>query len=187
MGWIEALRWGYWPGWGVEGAIGGVLLANLVWILVNPRQRVRRSAAVAIAANAAVWFAFLLLTPPLTSSEFADIARERARRDADSGIDLTSHEPVIVAGRLVGTYGSIHAMDRPLNLVAGPAIAYVAFLVVPMEYGTSNANRRESLIVAGAAFVLSTAFWAAFAPGVTSLVRWYRGLRRRTGARAPGT
>lgn len=182
IGVLAALRWGYWPGLNVEGAIAGALLVNFAWILINPRRRLRRSAAIAVVANAAVWVAFLLLTPPLTLAQFVEIDSERARREADSAMTLMSHQPVIVAGRMVGTYWSINIMDRPLHLFAGPAIQYAALIVVPIRYGTANATRPESFVIAGAAFVLSTAFWAVFAPGVTSLARWYRTFRRRTGA-----
>lgn len=61
-------------------------------------------------------------------------------------------------------------------LFAGPAIDYAAFFVVPIEYGTQNATRRESYVVAGVAFVLSTSFWAAFPPLIGSVVRGWRRL-----------
>lgn len=146
-------------------AIAGALLANLGWVSAKPRERVRRSSAIAMAANALVWCAFLLVVPPLTPAEFAAVAHERAQRDASTGgLDLLTHEPIIVAARMHYTYGSHIMPDRFLGLFAGPAIDAAALLVVPMKYGGARATRSESFAIAAAAFVFSTAFWAAFPP-----------------------
>jgi hypothetical protein len=162
----------------IEGAIAGALIAHLVWVLTNIRGRLRRSAAVAVAANVVVWILFLIVTPALTASDFDAIQAERNRRDADSGIDLVTHEPVIVAGRMLGTYGADGVAERLLQIFASPAIEWFAFLTVPSKYGPARAARRESNVVAAGGFILSAAFWTAFAPAAISLVRFWRRYRR---------
>ena len=103
----SVLSWEYWDvQLTLEGAIAGALIAHLVWVLTDVRARLRRSAAIAVAANVLVWILFLIVTPPLTASEFDAIQAERNRRDADSGLDLMTHEPVIVAGRMLSSYGA---------------------------------------------------------------------------------
>jgi hypothetical protein len=151
-----------------EGAIAGALVANLGWIFTNPRLRVRRSAMFGIAANAAAWTAFLIGVPPLTPSDFELIHAERTRRDAESSVHWITHEPVIVAARRHAIYLSDNSTDLLLAIFAGPAIHWTASLTVPMRYGAARATRRESLIVAGGGFILSTAFWAALVSAVSS-------------------
>jgi hypothetical protein len=159
-------------------AIAGALLANLGWVFARPRERMRRSSAIAMGANALVWFAFLLVVPPLTPAEFDAVARERAQRDASTGgLDLITHEPIIVAARMHYTYGSETVPDRFLGLFAGPAIDAAALLIVPIKYGGARATRSESFTIAAAAFVFSTAFWAA----VPSLVGTTMRIVRRIG------
>ena len=177
----SVLSWEYWDvHLALEGASAGALTVHVVWVLTNVRVRLRRSAAIAIVANAVVWILFMIVTPPLTASQFAAIQAERDRRDADSGIDLVTHEPVIVAGRMLSTYGADAVSERLLQIFASPAIEWTAFLTVPWEYGPARATRRESYIIAAGGFFLSTAFWAAFATAVSSLVRsWRRRGRER--------
>jgi hypothetical protein len=174
----ESLHWENWMwSFALEGAIAGALVANLLWMTAHPR-RLRRSAAIAVAVNTLVWIAFLVVTPKLTSADFEAIQAERIRIDADSDMDLATHEPVIVAARMLGSYGAEERLDRLLGLFAGPAITWAAMVIVPVEYGTSRATRRESYYVAIVAFTLSTAFWLAFAPALSSGVRRLRRLRR---------
>jgi hypothetical protein len=167
-----------WESWELhlvlEGAIAGALLAHLAWVLSDVRGRLRRSAAIAVAANVAAWSLFLLATPALTASQFDAIQIERTRRDADSGLDLITHEPVIVAGRMLGTYGADGVSERLLQIFASPAIEWTAAVAVPWRYGPARATRGESYIVAAGGFVLSAAFWAAFAPAVSSFIRFWR-------------
>jgi hypothetical protein len=171
----SVLSWNYWDvQLALEGAIAGALIAHLVWVLTDVRARLRRSAVIAVAANVVVWILFLIVTPPLTASEFDAIQAERNRRDADSGLDLITHEPVIVAGRMLGTYGADRLSERLLQIFASPAIEWTAFVTVPWRYGPARATRLESQAVAAGGFVLSAAFWAAFAPALTSLVRFLR-------------
>jgi hypothetical protein len=176
----RALLWESWDFYMMlEGALAGALLANLAWVLRHPRVRLRRSAMIAVAANIVVWTVFLAATPSLTASEFDAIQAERNRRDADSGMDFITHEPVIVAGRMFSTYGAFGVSERLLQIFAMPAIEWIALLTVPWEYGPARATRAESYIVAAGGVVLSTAFWAAFAPAVGSLVRAWRRHRRQ--------
>ena len=175
------LTWEFWDRHlMLEGAIAGALVANLVWVLRDPRARVRRSVAIAVAANIAVWLLFLTATPPLTVSQFGAIQAERNRRDADSGMDFTTHEPVIVAARTLNTYGAFGLSERLLQIFALPAVEWTALLTVPWKYGPARATRAESYIVAAGGFILSTAFWTAFAPAVSALVRAARRLNRPT-------
>ena len=182
-----AVSWAWWlrsalADMQFEGAIAGALVANLGWMFTNPRLRVRRSAMFGIAANAAAWTAFLIAVAPLAPSDFELIHAERTRRDAESSVHWTTHEPVIVAAR---PYGIDPFSDNGTNLLlgvfAGPAIDWTARLTVPMRYGAARATRRESFIVAGGGFILSTAFWAAFVSGVSRVVGFcsrYLRLRR---------
>ena len=134
------------------------------------RER-RRPAAIVLVANALIWVAFLLLTPPLTQSEFDAIKVERNRRDADPGFELITHEPVIVAARRLDTYAPDTVPERLLQIAAGPAIQLMAAVVVPADYGTAHATRRESHIVAAGGVILSAIFWTAIGVVVSSLVR----------------
>ena len=171
----SVLSWEYWNlHLALEGAIAGALIVHLGWVLSDVRMRLRRSAAFAVATNVVVWVLFLIVTPPLTASEFDSIQAERNRRDGDRGIDLITHEPVIVAGRMLSTYGADGVSERLLQIFASPAIEWVAFATVPWRYGPARATRGESSLVAAGGFVLSTAFWAAFAPLVSSLGRIWR-------------
>jgi hypothetical protein len=174
----KALSWAWWLKSALadlqfEGAIAGALVANLGWTLTNPRLRIRRSAMFGVAANAAAWAAFLIAVPPLAPSDFERIHAERMRRDAESGFDLNTHEPVIVAARPHGSYLD-NGTELLLEIFAGPAIQWTASLTVPMGYGAARATRRESFIVAGGGFILSTAFWAALAPAVSSVIGFCR-------------
>lgn len=171
----SVLSWEYWNlHLALEGAIAGALIAHLGWVLSDVRMRLRRSAAIAVATNVVVWVLFLIVTPPLTASEFDSIQAERNRRDGDRGIDLITHEPVIIAGRMLSTYGADGVSERLLQIFASPAIEWVGFVTVPWRYGPARATRGESSLVAAGGFVLSTAFWAAFAPLVSSLGRIWR-------------
>jgi hypothetical protein len=172
----RAVSWAWWLRSALgdlqfEGAIAGALVANLGWMFTNPRLRVRRPAMFGIAANAAAWAAFLVAVPPLTPSDFELIHAERTRRDTESSVDWTTHEPVIVAAR---PYGNDPCSDNGTNLLlgvfAGPAIHWTASLTIPMRYGAARPTRRESFIVAGGGFILSTAFWAALVSAVSSVV-----------------
>lgn len=171
----EVLSWRYWDlRLAVEGAIAGALLGHAAWVLSDVRARLRRSAAIAVAANVVVWVGFLIVTPPLTGSDFDAIQVERNRRDADSEIELSTHEPLIVAGRPLSTYGALNSSERVFQIFALPAVQWTAFVTVPWPYGPARATRRESYFVAAGGFVLSAAFWAALALAVSSLIRFWR-------------
>lgn len=83
-----------------------------------------------------------------------------------------SHEPIIIAGRVHRTYYTENGADRLLGLLAGPAVYWTVLVTVPVDRGPALATPRESYIVAGVGFILSTAFWAAFATAVSFLVRF---------------
>jgi hypothetical protein len=175
-----ALDWDAWTAnFVVEAAIAGGLVANLLWIVARPRQRFSRAAVIAVAANVVAWIGFLAVHPPLTPAQFAEIDAERTRRDRDSGIDLATHEPIIVAARMHYTYPPEGVADRLLALAAEPAITWAALHVVPYQYGTAYATRRESFTIAATAFVLSTAFWAVFPSAIGAVVRGWRAISSR--------
>jgi hypothetical protein len=175
-----ALAWDSWTAeFVVEAAIAGGLVGNLLWIVGSPRQRLSRAAAIVVAANAIAWFGFLAVHPPLTQAQFAEIDAERARRDQDSGLDLVTHEPIIVAARMHYTYPPDGIADRLLALAAEPAISWAALHVVPYQYGTANATEHESFTIAALAFVLSTAFWAVFPSAIGAVVRGWRAISSR--------
>lgn len=169
----SVLSWEHWDvHLALDGATAGGLIANLAWTAADLRARMRRSAAFAVAANTIVWIAFLIVAHALTSTEFERIQAAWNPRDAGSGLGRMSHEPVIVAGRVHRTCGGENRVDRLLGFFAGPAIDWAALVAVPLDRGgPANATRRESYIVGGVGFILSTAFWAAFAPAVSFVVR----------------
>jgi len=186
-----ALSWTFWlksalADVGFKGAIAGALLAYLGWMLRNPRMHMRRSAMVGVAANAAAWAAFLIAVPPLTPADFELNLSERARRDAESGLHLITHQPVIVAARPHVTYFPDNGGDLLLEIFAEPAIVWTASLTVPPKYGGALATRRESFIIAGGGFILSAAFWVALAPAVSSTVRFCRMHLRQRRVRTVG-
>jgi hypothetical protein len=175
-----ALEWDAWTAsFAVEAGIAGGLVGNLAWVLVSPRLRLGRVAAIAVAANIVAWIGFLAVHPPLTPAQFAEIDAERARRNQDSGIDLTTHEPIVVAARMHYTYPPDGVADRLLALAAEPAIEWAALHIIPYQHGTANATKRESFIIAATAFVLSTAFWVVFPSAIGGLVRGVRAISWR--------
>jgi hypothetical protein len=74
----------------------------------------------------------------------------------------------MVAGRAMGTFGSINFADRLLTLAAGPAVSY-SWLVVVLVFGMdAEASVGHSHLVAMMSSVLAGAFWLAVGNGVAA-------------------
>jgi hypothetical protein len=89
MGVLDAFR--SWDMWLVTGAGAGALLGVLLWTLLAPRSRVRRTTAILVAINSLAWLSYLVLTPRMPDSELDAIIRERADHEArslDGGLDM---------------------------------------------------------------------------------------------------
>lgn len=132
--------------------------------------------------NCAAWFVFIAFIPPLPATE-DPVQRERAERDADeargwpNGMTIISHPPSLLAGRRV----AISLAEKPVLLMAGPAVAFVEEHVVPNKYWQTGPTVTESYWIAAVAFVVSTAWWL----NAPSLVVWVR--RRFTASRRDTT
>ena len=127
---------------------------------------------IAVGINCAAWTAFLVLTPPLSESEFAAIASRRAQWDPG---DLVSDQATVVAGR---AFNRFSLAEKPLMLTAGPAVLASTLYVVPVRYPGSLPTRNESYVIALTSLVLSSAFWITIAGVIASV----RARRRRAGA-----
>ena len=172
----EVFLWENWDDFAIPGAIGGALLANLCWVAIEPSTRISRAMFVCVVANALAWTSFLLFNPPLPDSEFTRIAAERAGHDAGrETIQFITDQPIVVAGRWHGTYGSVNRADFVFSWFAAPAVQFTEFFVIPPRYIGSDATKGESYVTAAVGFVLSTSFWTAVGGGVSAL----RGATRR--------
>jgi hypothetical protein len=138
---------------------------------------VSRAASALLATTGAAWAAFLLFAPPLTAQEWNDVVQRRALRDTSTGIDLISHEPVIVAGRWHSGYPGVS--DKMLAIMADPAILVATQYIVPSRYAGEPAMERESYLIAAIAGLLSSAWWLAFGNAATSFVTYLRRHRPR--------
>ena len=159
-----------------EGVLGGALVGAVLWALMNPRKRCSPAAIAAVLTNVVIWLSFLALGTTVDPSGFAAIAAERARCQANPEChSLMWHEgPTIVAGRSHNIYQPHGAADVLLGVAAEPAIQAASFWVVPVRYYGGKATRRESLVIAMIAFVLSSAFWFVLASIGTAAIRWLR-------------
>jgi len=170
----EIFHWENWQSSWIEGATAGALFGHFLWVIAKPRERASRSATSCTLANTLVWLSFLTFSPPLDTAEFTRIERERVQRDADlGGFDLTTDQPIVVAGRWHGTFGAMNFADWLLTLFAAPAIGFAELLIMPSRYFGIDATKRESFAIAGLGFVLSTAFWVAIGDVATALRRRY--------------
>jgi hypothetical protein len=178
----EAFRWENWESPWIAGAVAGAIIGHFLWVILKPRWRASRAAAICALANVLVWTSFLTFSTPLDDAEFSRIDRERVQRDANQGgLDLVTDQPIIVAARWHGTFGAMNFADWLLSLFAAPAIGFAELLVVPSRYIGIDATKRESYAVAGIGFVLSTGFWVAFGDVVSALRRLHK---RRAAKRA---
>jgi hypothetical protein len=153
----------------IQSAVAGALLGEMAWLLTDPRGRLSRLAIRLAALSWAAWLAFLCFAEPFVPLrlEFGEFIHDT---------------PIAVANRAVGTFGSVNAADRLLNVAAGPAVFYmkaVVFLGWP-----SVDDVAASYVVAGLAWVLSTAFWLAAGNWLTARLERRRALRRAL--RRPG-
>jgi hypothetical protein len=143
------------------GAIGGALCGLLVWILWSPRRRIHRAATVLAVLNWAAWLLFLAANP-WVSDGGASILQQRAELDAAAaqgwphGMTFVDHPTTLLAGRLL-TW--VDLSQKPLGLLAGPAVVFVHEQIVPARYWQTGATVTESDWIALAAFIVSTAWW----------------------------
>jgi hypothetical protein len=100
--------------WLVFSALAGALLGHAIWLLAAPRPRLTLAAVLLAGLSATVWVAFLWLGEPC--------APVRHEGDQPGDIWIVHGAPIPVAGRVVGTFGSVNGADRALNLAAGPAV-----------------------------------------------------------------
>ena len=173
---VLRLDYGF-DGWfGGESAIAGGFLGNLAWLLAAPRRRVTRLAVALMGLSVVAWLTFLLFglpheVPPVVPN-------------ADGSFDFFHGQPFMVAGRSVGTHGSVNAADRILDVMAGPAVFYArAAMAMALSYRFVESVGGSSA-VAGLACVLSTAFWLAAGNGLAARLERRRALRH--GPRTPG-
>jgi hypothetical protein len=178
----QTFRWDDWQFSSLAGGTAGAIIGHFVWVMSRPRQRASRAAAICVLANALVWMAFLVFSPPLGDEQFARVETERRQRDAHPGhLEWATDQPIVVAARWHGTFGAMNFADWLLTVSAEPAIAFADLLIVPSGYKGIHATKRESFAVAGLGFALSTGFWVAFGDVTSALRRWYR---RRAARRA---
>jgi hypothetical protein len=161
-----------WTSWLIEGGLSGAVIGTSSWALWRPRLRLTRAMVIAVGINCAAWTAFLVLTPPLSESEFAAIASRRAQWDPG---DLVSDQATVVAGR---AFNRFSLAEKPLMLTAGPAVLASTLYVVPVRYPGSLPTRNESYVIALTSLVLSSAFWITIGGVIASV----RARRRRAGA-----
>jgi hypothetical protein len=162
-------------GWGsfdvlfpIQSAVAGALVGEMAWLLADPRRRLSRLAIMLAALSWAAWLAFLCF-----GERFVPLCLEFG--------ELVHDAPMAVANRAVGTFGSVNAADRLLDLAAGPAVFYVkaaVFLARP-----SADEVAASYVVAGLAGVLSTAWWLAVGNAASA----FRRRRRERRAGIPAT
>jgi hypothetical protein len=156
----------------LAGMLSGALVATLVWTIVHPRS-VGRLAAVFVTVNCAAWLLYLVVNPRIGEVGGDPVLQQRAQYDADEergwpdGINLVSHPSALLAGRPLTWVG---LSEKPLGLMAGPAVAFCESLTVPERYWQTGATIKESYWIAAAGFVLSTAWWVAV-PTLWSFVR----------------
>jgi hypothetical protein len=159
------------------GTLSGACCGFLVWALGRPRARLTTAGAILVSVNCAAWLLFLVATPRLRDggTEIRDQRAQLDRADTPSWphgtiIDIRD-PPTLLAGRVV-TWLTLP--EKPLGLLAGPAIVFAHAHVVPARYWTTGATVRESYWIAGAGLLVSAAWWAA----VASMVRVLRMKRR---------
>jgi hypothetical protein len=145
------------------GAISGALVGFLVWTLLDPRRRISRLAIVLTALNCGAWSLYLVCHPRISDGEDPRFLL-RAEFDVQAalgswggmhGIGHTvSHPPMLLAGR---PFTLIALSEKPLGLMAAPAVAFVTTQTVPERYSQTGPTIRESYWIAFISFFLSTA------------------------------
>jgi len=159
MGVLDVFRsWDMWP---VTGAGAGALLGVLLWTLLAPRSRVRRTTAILVAINSLAWLSYLVLTPRMPDSVEDAIIRQL------EGLDIIHDGPSMLAGREAG-FWPVNSSHSFLRLMSGPAIGFAELHVMPGS--STGPTRAESYWIAVIAFVLSTAWWTT----VGWLAAWIR-------------
>jgi hypothetical protein len=166
------LKWDQW----LAGAVAGGVLGAFGWILWTPRTLFTRRIPALVGINWATWVAFLVFTPQVAATRFEEIAGQRAVRDRGGSIYAGSDQPTILAARYIGGFRGIPLPELSLLVLAGIPTIIAEQYVVPARYVGSPPTRRESYVIAGIAFVLSTAFWATISRAIGSL---WTAMRRR--------
>lgn len=159
----------------IGGGVAGALVGHLPWACTWLR-RGSRVGPTLVVANCAAWLLFMAAHPRVDSGDGDPVVRHRAVLDAEAaagwpGGTFVSHPPSLLAGRPL-TW--VWLSEKPLGLLAGPAVAFVEKLVVRERYIQTGPTISESYVVAAVAFVLSTAWWATAALVWT----WLRHRRR---------
>ena len=149
----------------IGGVVAGALLGNAPWSAA--RLGVDRIGRMLVAGNAAAWLLFVAATPRVEAVGGDPVVLQRVAHDAEAaagwpnGLNFVSHPPSLLAGR---PSSWAWLPEKPLALLAGPAIDFVEGCVVPYRYWQTGPTMRESYWVATLAFVLSTAWWATVSP-----------------------
>ena len=161
----------------LDAAIAGGLFGHLVWVCVDVRHRVTRSAAILVSLCLTAWAIFLLFGAP----------REwpQPPQRSDGSFDFFHDLPVVVAGREVGVFGLANAADRLLGLFAFPAIHFASYVVGLTTFTIGDPTVAQSWVVAGIAAILSCAWWLACGNAVSAVRRRRR--ERRVGVPATTT
>jgi hypothetical protein len=167
----------------VPGIIAGALAGGAVWTVAHPRS-LARLGRVMLAANCAAWLLFLIATPriELGGNGIDPVLQHRAELDAQEalswpeGITLISHPPSLLAGRDL-TWVTLP--EKPLVLLAEPAVVFVEAHVVPSRYWQTGPTIDESYWIAPIAFGLSTAWWATVPWLWSSFRRWRKSFSRQ--------
>jgi hypothetical protein len=143
----------------VLGITSGGLVGFSLWTLLH-RSGISRLAMVLVAVNCCAWLLYLVVIPRLPDGDDA-INRQRAERDAEeargwpNGMTMTSHPPSLLAARPL-SWASL--AEKPLGLMAGPAVAFVERQAVPQRYRQTGPTVVESYWIASIAFLVSTAW-----------------------------
>jgi hypothetical protein len=154
------------------GILAGALVGQALWLFSHPRS-LGRLARVMIVVNCAAWLLFLSANRRIDDVGGDLVLRERADRDAQAalgwpeGMAIVSDPPALLAGRRLTWAG---LSEKPLGLLAGPAIVFVEAHVVPERYVQTGPTISESYWVAAIALGLSIAWWAT----VPSLWSWLK-------------
>jgi hypothetical protein len=158
-------KWDWW----LAGAVAGGVLGAFGWILSRPRTLLTRRIPALVGINWATWVVFLVFTPQVEAARFEQIAGRRAVRDRGGSITGASDQPTILAARYIGGFRGIAVPELSLMVMAGIPATIAELYVVSPRYVGSPPTRGESYVIAGIAFVLSTAFWITISRVTASL------------------
>ena len=168
----------------IGGVVAGALFGNVPWV-ASRLGGGNRNGRTMLVGNAAAWLLFVLASPRVGAVDGDPVVRQRAALDAEAtagwpnGISFVSHPPSLLAGRPLSW---VRLSEKPLALLAGPAVAWVEACVVQNRYWQTGPTIKESYLIAAIAFALSTTWWATVAP----FWAWLRNGRWRAWMRTGG-